>query len=55
MSMCDHNVIGNSTFAWWAAYMNKNSGLVVGPKDFFGKGYSNFLLDDFYPIEWLIL
>ena len=55
MSICDHNVIGNSTFAWWAAYMNKNNGLVVAPKDFFGKKYSNFLLDDFYPAEWIIL
>ena len=55
MSMCDHNVIGNSTFAWWAAYMNRNEGLVVAPKDFFGKNYNNFLLDDFYPDKWLVI
>lgn len=55
MSLCDHNVIGNSTFAWWAAYLNSNDGLVVGPKDFFGSNYGNFSLDDFYPDEWIVL
>lgn len=55
MSLCDHNVIGNSTFAWWAAYLNSKDGLSVGPKAFFGANYSNFLLKDFYPDDWVVL
>jgi len=54
MSLCNHNIIGNSTFAWWSSYFNSKGGTIVAPKDFFGVKYNNFLLDDFYPKEWII-
>ena len=54
MSLCDHNIIGNSTFAWWSSYFNNNKGTIIAPKDFFGANYNNFKLDDFYPKHWLI-
>lgn len=56
MSMCDYNIIGNSTFAWWAAYFNENDSMVVAPKtEWFGPGYKNFNKEDLFPKKWITL
>lgn len=56
MSLCDYNIIGNSTFSWWSAYMNKNNKLIIAPKtEWFGQGYKHVSLNDLFPHQWVTL
>jgi len=57
ISLCDHNVIGNSTFGWWASFMNQSEEAirVVSKTNFVGPKYSNFILDDLFPADWVTL
>ncbi len=39
LSMCDHLVISNSSFGWWAAYLNDKKNKLVITKSIIGQNY----------------
>jgi hypothetical protein len=54
MSMCKHNIICNSTFSWWGAYLNENKDkTIIGPKNWFGQAYSHWNTYDILPDNWI--
>lgn len=54
MSLCKHNIIANSSFSWWGAWLNTNtSKIVVAPSKWFQDETKNALLDQFYPEGWI--
>lgn len=55
MSLCKHNIIPNSSFSWWGAWLNKNPDkIVIAPERWFSEE-SQFSYDDIVPKSWIKL
>lgn len=52
MSLCKHNILANSTFSWWAAWLNENpEKIVIAPKVWYNDTSRN--TQDLIPEGWV--
>lgn len=50
MKNCQHNIIANSSFSWWGAYLNDHSDrIIISPK----RWINNCISEDIIPSEWI--
>ena len=58
MTKMKGNIIANSTFSWWGAYLNRDNPLVVAPSKWFGPkrtNDNNTEIKDLYPENWKVI
>ena len=53
MSKCKHNIIANSTFSWWSAWLNTNiNKIIIAPSNWF---VTNSTINTIIPSHWVII
>jgi hypothetical protein len=52
MTLCKHNIIANSSFSWWGAWLNRNpEKIIIAPRKWFNDNSKN--TNDLLPEGWL--
>jgi hypothetical protein len=54
MTKCKHNIIANSSYSWWGAWLNTNKEkIVIAPKQWFAD--QSVITQDIIPAQWIKL
>lgn len=54
MSLCSNNIIANSSFSWWGAWLNRNiNKTVIAPKVWFANDEAQKQSADMVPVDWI--
>ena len=56
MSLCSGAIIANSSFSWWGAWLQNDSGKIIAPdpKKWFGSAMTHLDTSDIVPDRWII-
>lgn len=53
MSMCNHNIIANSSFSWWGSWLNANEApIIIAPRRWFNNPEMQLQTKDIIPDCW---